>query len=322
MYIGSIRFFKHLILTVIALMIIIPTAGCVFLAHQYNNLKIQSAAKIDALASTVPTALSEESVSAQPGDEDKKAGSSFVVYAADKPPETQETPTPSFPYQSAYPELYVDNDFKYVAETEKTAYLTFDDGPTKLTPKILDILKSKGVKATFFVKYQGSDEAKALYRRIVDEGHTLALHTASHDYKKIYQSVDSFLADYAILSDMLEDVTGVKPDIFRFPGGSINSYNKEIYQELIAEMLRRGYTYYDWDVSAGSSTSTATAAAIYSNVINGISGRQRAIILMHDAGTSATVTALPDIIDTLKASGYKLEVLNRTIKPSCFGYSN
>ena len=321
MYIGSVRFFKHLILTVIALLIIVPTVGCVCLALECHKLKVlvQEQAALIQLAAAEITAEEDGAVEPASEDEPKTNDPVLTVYAADQLPDMT---AGAIPYQLKYPQLYVENDFQYVAETEKTIYLTFDDGPTGLTPQVLDILKSRGVPATFFVVHRAGGDSQALYRRIVDEGHTLAAHSASHDYKKIYSSVEAFLDDFAVLSDTLEEVTGVKPELIRFPGGSINNYNKSIQTELIAELLRRGYTYYDWDVSSGSSTNTATVSSVYSNVINGVSGKQRAIVLLHDAGTSATVTALPDIIDTLAASGYKFEALDKKVMPACFDYSN
>jgi len=314
MYIGSVRFFKHLILSVIALLIIVPTAGCIYFAIQYQSLKSRALEQI----ALIPPSLSQEEP--QENRESGNYESAFAVYASDQI--TDESPTRAFSYQLLYPQLYVENNFQYFTAADKTVYLTFDDGPTGLTPRVLDILKDQGTRATFFVVYRDSSDADELYKRIVDEGHTLAIHSATHDYKKIYSSVEFFLDDFALLSDKLEELTGKKPEIFRFPGGSINSYNKEIYQELAAEMLRRGYTYYDWDVSAGSSTNTANKASIYSNVMNGVSGKSQAIVLMHDAGTYATVEALPEIINSLKASGYKFEVLNKKIKPACFDYTN
>lgn len=321
MYIGSVRFFKHLILTVIALLIVVPTVGCVSLALQCHNLKVlieEQAAQIALITSE--TAFAGDISAEQADASDSKVKEPILtVYAADQLPDDTED---AIPYQLLYPELYVENDFHYVAEDEKTIYLTFDDGPTGLTPQVLDILKSRGVHATFFVVMRTGGDSEALYNRIIDEGHTLAAHSASHDYKKIYSSVEAYLDDLAVLSDMLEETTGVKPELIRFPGGSINNYNKSIQQELISELLRRGYTYYDWDVSSGSSTNTATVSSIYANVINGVSSKHKAIVLMHDAGTSATVTALPGIIDSLIASGYTFKVLDKTVKPACFDYSN
>jgi len=310
MYIGSVRFFKHLILSVVALLIIVPTTCCVYFAFQYNSVKAQ-------LNELIASAEEQNGTDLQ--DEEHRESPFTSVYASEEIPSE---PVYAFPYQLMYPDLYVENDFQYINVTENTVYLTFDDGPTTLTPQVLDILRDNDVRATFFVVYKSGDDAAALYRRIVDEGHTLAVHSASHDYRIIYQSVDAFLDDFSLLSNMLEEVTGVKPEIFRFPGGSINSYNRMIYQELIAEMLRRGYTYYDWNVSSGSSTNTATRDSIYSNVMRGISNKQKAIVLMHDAGTSATVAALPGIISSLKASGYNFDVLTKEIMPTNFDYSN
>lgn len=311
MYLGSVRFFKHLILSVIALLIIVPTVSCICLGVAYHNLKAEFSAYQSNLGIPLTDAENPEDAAETNGD-----GSGFTAYAADDLGKSDIPPD----YQSKYPELYIDNDFIYSQDTQNTVYLTFDDGPTGLTPQVLDILKQYGIHATFFVVYQNGEEAKALYQRIVDEGHTLAVHTASHEYKTIYKSIDNYLDDFARLSDMLEQVTGEKPEIFRFPGGSINSYNRGIYQELISEMLRRGYTYYDWDVSSGSSTKSASKASIFSNVLNGVSGKSRPIVLLHDAGSSATVSALPDIIEQLTASGYTFDVLTKDVRPTCFDY--
>ena len=313
MYFGSVRFFKHLILSVVALLIIVPATGFVYFAFQYNSLKSHTVKQLELMRLSFAQYGGEHDYSA------RKRSSSFTVYASEQFAETLDG---VLPYQLKYPDLYVENDFTFVSEAENTIYLTFDDGPTALTPYVLDILKDRGISATFFVVYKSGNDAKALYQRIVDEGHTLGLHSSTHNYRKIYSSVDSFLEDIAILSDMLENETGVKPEILRFPGGSINNYNIGIYQELIAEVLRRGYTYYDWDASAVDTSRAATADSVSHNVISGVSGKHRSIVLMHDAGNFATVTALPDIIDSLKASGYKFAALDNTIRPSRFDYPN
>ena len=314
MYIGSVRFFKHLILTVIALLIIVPAIGCVYFAVQYKNLEAQVAFQFGLM---VPLSAEPEGAGGGGEADNMPDGGEAGNMPVGEAGHASAVP---ISYQLMYPHLYVENDFLYADEAEKTVYLTFDDGPTALTPQVLDILKDRGVSATFFVVYRRGDFAEEMYRRIVDEGHVLAHHSASHDYNKIYSSVEAFLDDFALLSDMLETVTGVKPELFRFPGGSVNSYNKEIHVELSAEMLRRGYTYYDWDVSAGSSTSTADRDSIFANVLNGISGKDTAVVLLHDAGTRATVEALPDIIEGLLASGYRFGALDQTVRPICFDY--
>lgn len=227
-------------------------------------------------------------------------------------------------YQTKHSNLYVDNDFKWENRSgEKICYLTFDDGPDKEnTARILDILKEYNVKATFFVIYKDYKEERALYKRIVDEGHTIGVHTASHNYSKIYASVDAYLSDFERISEQIEQCTGVKPEIFRFPGGSVNTYNAAIYRELIAEMVRRGYTYYDWNVSSGDAASTYVSKKdIVSNVLNSKTKLSKRIVLMHDGkGHSTTADALPEIIEGLLEQGYKIEALTKEVEPICFGY--
>jgi len=226
-------------------------------------------------------------------------------------------------YQDLYPDLYVDGAFEFKDVQGKVCYLTFDDGPNvQNTTKILDTLKKNNAKATFFVIYREGADAEALYKRIVNEGHTIAVHTASHNYNQIYSSVAAYLADFEKISSHIEKITGVKPEIFRFPGGSINTYNVAVYHEIIAEMLRRGYTYYDWNVSSGdASASWVSVKSITNNVVSGCSRQNQPIVLMHDGtGHGNTADAVPEIIKQLKTQGFSFEGLDKTIKPFCFGY--
>ena len=178
----------------------------------------------------------------------------------------------SIDYQKKYDNLYVQNDFEYKEAQDSICYLTFDDGPsTENTEKILDILKKYNIKATFFVIYKDTEKEKAMYKRIVEEGHTIGVHTASHDYEKIYSSVDAYLKDFNKIASHIEEITGEKPEIFRFPGGSVNSYNGAVYMQIVSEMMRRGYTYYDWNVGSGdASYGTASKNWIVGNVVNGV----------------------------------------------------
>lgn len=232
--------------------------------------------------------------------------------------------TQSMDYQQKYTDLYVENDFVYEdSGDEKICYLTFDDGPdAENTAKILDVLKKYDAKATFFVIYRDYKEERELYKRIVAEGHTIGIHTASHNYNKIYASVDAYLDDFRRCSKQVEDTTGVKPEIFRFPGGSVNSYNGAIYQEIIAEMTRRGYTYYDWNVSSGDAGSSyVSSMKITNTVLTSMQDRPGRVVLMHDGiGHAATADALEGIIKGLLERGYKLEALTKEVKPVQFGY--
>ncbi|MBN7773846.1 polysaccharide deacetylase family protein [Clostridium aminobutyricum] len=305
MYFGSVRFFKHLLLIAMALIVIFSISSCVYMGVSNHHLK-----KI----------LEDNGIEAnQPSDDSNGATATDLKLA--KKERMAQYYLSSFDYQLSYPELYIDNDFIYKDEPPKSVYLTFDDGLSSMTPKILDVLKAYGVKATFFIIYNDSTEAQALYKRILDEGHTLGVHSTSHQYDAIYQSPAAFLDDFAQTAIMLEQTTGVKPDIFRFPGGSINPYNRSVYMPIIAEMTRRGYTYYDWNVSADDATKNATQETIYSKVVNGVEKRSKSIVLLHDSSEKVdTVAALPSIIKELQSKGYTFYALNKDIRPIAFNY--
>ncbi len=226
-------------------------------------------------------------------------------------------------YQNKYPGLYIENDFQYTDTPEKVCYLTFDDGPTPdITSRILDTLKERDVKATFFTIGKEGADYEMLYKRIVDEGHTIAVHSYSHDYARIYESVDAYLQDFQRIAALIEGQTGVKPELFRFPGGSVNGYNAGIYQEIIAEMLRRGYTYYDWNVASKDTVAGQTAEEILRNVAYAADEMEDDIIvLMHDGENhEETVEALPAIITDLERQEYVFDKLSKDVKPVCFGY--
>ncbi len=187
-------------------------------------------------------------------------------------------------------------------------YLTFDDGPNSGTTNvILDILKEEGVKATFFVTMRGPD---SLIKREFDEGHTVALHTASHNYKTVYTSVDGYFKDLNKVSNRVEKITGVKSMIIRFPGGSSNTvsrhYNIGIMTTLTSEVLNRGYRYYDWNISSGDAGETKNKDKVYANVVNNLSKKRANVVLMHDI-KPYTRDALRKIIKYGKENGYTFE---------------
>lgn len=189
-------------------------------------------------------------------------------------------------------------------------YLTFDDGPQDGTTNIiLDILKEEGVKATFFVTNKGPDE---LIKREFDEGHVVALHTASHDYSIVYASDVSYFQDLAIVHDRVQRITGHDSRIIRFPGGSSNTvsrrYSSGIMSRLTQEVLNRGYKYFDWNVSSGDAGSTTDPNQIYANVVNSLSKNRGNVVLMHDIKTY-TRDALRSIIRYGKDNGYTFEVI-------------
>lgn len=227
-------------------------------------------------------------------------------------------------YQELYPDFYAETDFSAGwNDQDNVAYLTFDDGPTERTPEVLDILAQKGVKATFFVVGTNlkSDFGQKMLQRIVDEGHTVAMHSMTHKYNVIYSSVEAFLDDFNQEYELIYEISGVHPTLFRFPGGSINTYNKSIYKELISEMLRRGFLYYDWNVSGEDAAGAKTAQAVASNVISQSEKRSRCVVLLHDGeDKTATVAALPGMIDSLTAQGKQILPLDESVKPIVYGY--
>lgn len=184
----------------------------------------------------------------------------------------------------------------------RRVYLTFDDGPSTNTDRILDILNQYGVKATFFVvaKEGYTDQ----YRRIVEDGHTLAMHSYSHKYSEIYASLDAYKEDLAKLHDFLYELTGEDCTIVRFPGGSSNTISRVDMWELIDYLNEENLVYYDWNVSSGDATGgRKSIAQIKKNVLDHIDQFSNAVVLFHDAsGKDTTVDALPAIIEEILES--------------------
>lgn len=185
----------------------------------------------------------------------------------------------------------------------RKVYLTFDDGPSGNTGKILDILAEYDVKATFFVVGKEEEKYQPLYKRIVDEGHTLAMHSYSHKYNEIYQSKESFVEDLTKLQEFLYDTTGVWCRYCRFPGGSSNTVSRVDMHELIAYLEEQDMSYFDWNVSSGdASAAYISPEAIIRNSTARLQEFPEAIILMHDASDKdTTVEALPKLIEKIQA---------------------
>lgn len=201
-----------------------------------------------------------------------------------------------------------------------TVYLTFDDGPSlDITPKILDILKSKNVTATFFVV--GFGESKIpIIQRMLEEGHTIGLHGYSHDYSKIYTSIDAIMENFYKIENLVSEATdGYTSKIIRFPGGASNTISRSYCQGIMTEATslveEEGYTYFDWNVDSRDAGGAKTAEQVYNNVIEGISFGNN-IVLMHDsAGHTYTLEALEAIIDYCIANNYKVEAISADTKP-------
>lgn len=166
----------------------------------------------------------------------------------------------------------------------KVIYLTFDDGPSRHTHRLLDVLKTYHVKATFFVVNTGCVD---VIRRIAEDGHTLGLHTTTHKYKNIYVSEEAYLNDLHTIEGIVKELTGLESKLLRFPGGSSNKvsrFNPGIMTRLTKLVEEEGYYYYDWTVDSRDTGGAKTPEAVYQNVTSGIarSKTDHAIVLQHD----------------------------------------
>lgn len=184
-------------------------------------------------------------------------------------------------------------------------YLTFDDGPSKNTSRILDILDDYGVKATFFVNGRKGDKVTAMYKRIVKEGHTIGMHSYSHKYEDVYASLSSFKNDYQKIHDLIQKKTGVDCKLYRFPGGSSNKVSGQDMTYFIDFLNKNNIKYFDWNISSGDATSKAyTSDELIENVMNDVVKYKTSVVLLHDAADKdKTVEALPKLIESLQSKG-------------------
>lgn len=197
----------------------------------------------------------------------------------------------------------IDTDDNMAAEGDTHyVYLTFDCVPGKNTDAILDVLDLYQLKATFFVSGKVNEEYYETLNRIVSEGHTLGMHSYSNQYSTIYASTDAFSRDLTQISDFLYDVTGVRSDYYRFPGGSSNEISNVDMAEFVHILNSNKISYFDWNVSAGDAASNYSAEDVVANVTDGVRQYKTSVVLLHDApDKSTTVEALTPLIDELRA---------------------
>jgi peptidoglycan/xylan/chitin deacetylase (PgdA/CDA1 family) len=192
-----------------------------------------------------------------------------------------------------------------VAGNGRVVYLTFDDGPGPYTAELLDTLAQYGVKATFFVV--GRSEHLDLLPRIKAEGHSIAAHTYSHNYAKVYASVDSYFDDLELVQQKIEEQVGERTVMVRFPGGSSNTVSRQYTPGIMTQLARllneRGLVYFDWNVSAADASTQATTASVLGNVKNGILKQDVAVVLQHDV-KDFSVAAVEEILRWGQANGF------------------
>ena len=200
-----------------------------------------------------------------------------------------------------------------LAEGQRIAYITIDDGPSRaITPEILDILAREGIQATFFVLPH--DGVRDIYQRILDEGHEIGNHSYSHIYSQLYNEndLDTFREDAIAAREFIWENFGYMTVTYRFPGGMMGR-SASIVDPRRAVLEDLGYRYFDWNIDTGDANNRQTdksAEALTNNVLNNTNGRSRVIVLMHDTRDKATtLEALPMIIEGLRAQGYQFDIL-------------
>lgn len=204
--------------------------------------------------------------------------------------------------------------------------LTFDDGPSSVTPEVLDVLKENNIKATFFI-LDYSEQSKSMIQRIIDEGHTLAIHGMSHDYSKIYASAEATLENFTSLQKKIKKDFNYDVKYVRFPGGASNTISRNYCEGVMTEAVKKvqeeSLEYYDWNVDVDDAGSARTPSEIYNNFVDGILPGVENIVLMHDGeGHMPTAKALQEIINYAKENGYVFTEISENTTPAKHSVNN
>lgn len=261
-------------------------------------------------------------------DDSAHTADGMVVLAGDAASDGSSAPDASLAWRDE--DFAVDpsrqTEWRTTTDGSKTIWLTFDDGPSANTQKVLDVLNRYGVKATFFVTAE--DESYApMIKKAYDEGNTIGLHTYSHKYSSVYASESAYFDDLQDIGSLVKSQIGYVPCFVRFPGGSSNTvsakYAKGIMSTLVRDVQSRGYQYFDWNVSCGDGDSGYTPQELADNAISGGEGYTNIVLLMHDsAAKDASVAALPAIIEHYQQAGYQFKALDRDSLACHHGVNN
>lgn len=199
---------------------------------------------------------------------------------------------------------------------QKIAYLTFDDGPSGMTPKLLAALKGCRVRATFFVVGLQAEKYPGALRQIVRGGNVVGVHSWTHKYSYIYKNMQNFSADFNELKDYIKKETGIAPNVCRFPGGTNNTVYRHyssgpIMRQAVSLTHHLGFAYYDWNVSSGEASSVPPSkAAIVRTVVSQCENKRTAVILFHDTENQGYVDAVPEIVAKLRSMGFAFDTLS------------
>lgn len=204
---------------------------------------------------------------------------------------------------------------EYLTPENPTVYLTFDDGPSKLTGKVLDLLKEEGVKATFFVLGEAAEAHPELIKRMAEEGHSIGNHTYNHVYKELYRDFHSFWEQVQYAQRVIHDITGITTELLRAPGGTATNFDPFYFYYL----EQAGYKVHDWNVDSKDSSGRNVPAAKILQTVKSTPLKHEMNVLLHDgAGKASTLEALPDIIRHFKNHGYSFAPLTPDVKPIQF----
>lgn len=322
---GSVQFFRQLILTLLFIVLPLSLVALVTLSILFVQMKSNLQGQINQLHTEMDTLMAfHPGLSDEPGQAQSTALALTTDTSLGQPGYQGGASLDSTEIISLDPEYTVGSITEPTLDPNpvpvKTAYLTFDDGPSPRTAEILDVLDAYQVKATFFVTNPALEDYPDIARNLVERGHAIGLHSATHIYDEIYQSVESFMTDISVNSALIESITGVVPTVLRFPGGSVNAYNEDIAADLIDAVAEQGITYFDWNTASGDAVGQSISRSkIVENVRKTRQGKNSLVILFHDStGKKTTVQALPDVIEDLQADGYVFAALTPDSVPVRF----
>lgn len=204
---------------------------------------------------------------------------------------------------------------------EKKVFLTFDDGPTKLTEQILTILEENDVKATFFTIGNQMENHPDIVKKTYTSGHMVLPHSYSHDYS-MYTTFETFYKDFYKAEEVFQSILGFKPPAyFRFPGGSSNHSSfqfggKQFMSNLTTDIKNKGYHYIDWNVISGDTTPISTNPnKMLEQIKKGAENKNLVVVLFHDiAANETTAKILPDVIDYFKKQGFTFRTFRDVTK--------
>lgn len=314
-----IKLYKKIIVFFLLFLILLPTIFCVILfvrvGHLERQLNVLMAMRVSETDDDLPGDTTQEAktdrninpdyVYANETESDTSTEAGTVDAAENETPELAERDSdkhvsgqPQDGVHGAYSETMIE---EALQDGRKVVYLTFDDGPSHNTERILDILDEYNVKATFFTIGNEAEEFVDVYKRIIEDGHSLGMHSYSHKYSEIYKSVEAFDADFNKVSGYIESVTGAAPKLYRFPGGSSNLVSAIPMENFIRYLNEKNVTYFDWNVSAQDAEGKELPVeTMLDNIFKDINKKDICVVLMHDSDDlGTTVDMLPELLKRL-----------------------